>query len=189
MGHSYVCWGARRGDARHEGRQLGFNRREVCIKWLGIPGMLWGRLVPEVQRHSQRDRPPDILVIHAGGNDLGLRSMVDITRDIKCDVRRLMVDFPHTIIVWSDMVARRSWRMARSVAGVNRARRKINREVSKFVVNNGGLAIRHMELEFETWRYLRADGVHLNEVGIDLWNLGLQDGIQRALRVWEGTRE
>lgn len=45
MGHSYVCWGARRGDARFEGRQLGFSRWETYIKWLGIPGMLWGRLV------------------------------------------------------------------------------------------------------------------------------------------------
>lgn len=82
-----------------------------------------------------------------------------------------------------------SWRMARSVEGVNRAHKKINREVSKFVVNNGGLAVRHLELEFETWRYLRADGVHLNEVGIDLWALGLQDGIQRALRVWRDTQD
>lgn len=181
--------GVRRGDARYEGRQLGFSRREACIKWLGIPGMLWGRLVSEVHRYAQRDRPPDVLVIHVWGNDLGIRAMVDLKRNIKLDVWRLKEAFLKMVIVWSDMVARTSWRMARSVDGVNRARKKINREVSKFVVNNGGLAVRHLELEFETWRYLRADGVHLNEVGIDLWALGLQDGIQRALRVWRGTQD
>lgn len=189
MGHSYVCWGARRGDARPEGRQLGFDRREVYLKWFGIPGMLWGRLVQEVQRYANREGPPDVLVIHVGGNDLGIRSMIDITRDIKFDVWRLGKEFPKMIIVWSDMVARMCWRMARSVEGVNRARKKINREVSKFVVSCGGLAIRHMELEFETWRYLRRDGVHLNEVGTDLWALGIQDGIQRAIRVWRSTQE
>lgn len=189
MGHSYVCWGARRGDARWEGRQLGFDKREVYIKWLGIPGMLWGRLLPEVQKYALREGPPDVLVLHVGGNDLGIRSMVDITRDIKGDLWHLIELFPKTIFIWSDMVARTSWRMARSVEGVNRARKKINREVSKFMVRNGALAIRHPELEFETWRYLRPDGVHLNDVGIDLWNLGLQEGIQRAIRVWRGIQE
>lgn len=186
MGHSYVCWGARRGDVRYDGRQLGFDRQEAYIKWFGVPGILWGRLVTEVQRYAARDRPPDVLVLHVGGNDLGIRSMLDITRDIKSDIDRLMEQFPDMVVVWSDIVARMTWRMARSVEGINRARRKINREVSKFMVRKGGLAIRHLELEFETWRYLKKDGVHLNEVGIDMWALGLQDGIQRALWVWRG---
>lgn len=189
MGHSYVCWGARRGDARRDGRQLGFDKREVYIKWLGVPGMLWSRLLPEVKKHALREGPPDVLILHLGGNDLSIRSMVDISRDIKGDVWRLMELFPKTIVLWSDMVARTSWRMARSVEGVNRARKKINRDISKFMVRNGCLAIRHPELEFETWRYLRVDWVHLNDVGLDLWMLGLQDGIQRAIRVWRGIQE
>lgn len=49
VGHSYVCWGARRGDACPDGRQLGFSRQDACIRWLGVPGMLWGRAVSEVQ--------------------------------------------------------------------------------------------------------------------------------------------
>lgn len=165
-----------------------FHRKEACIKWFWFPGMLWGRLISEVQRYALRDRAPDVLVLHLGGNDLGVRSMVYISRDIKFDVWRWMQEFSKMVIVWSDMVARTTWRMARSFEGVNRARREINREVSKFMVKNGGSAIRHLELEFETWRYLRRDGVHLNDVGIDLWALGLQDGIQRAIWVWRCTK-
>ena len=188
MGHSYVFWGAKRAELRHSGRQLGFPREEASVHWLGIPGMLWGRVVPEVHRFARLDRPPDVLLLHVGGNDLGVRAMMDITRDIKFDILRLRMAFPDTIVVWSDIVARTAWRMARSVAGINRARRKINRDVAKFVVRNGGLVVRHMELEEETWRYLRGDGVHLSPVGIDMWVLGLQDGIQRAIRVWRGTQ-
>lgn len=33
------------------------------------------------------------------GNGLGVRSMLDITRDIKFDVRRLLRDFPGMVIV------------------------------------------------------------------------------------------
>ena len=43
--------------------------------------------------------------------------------------------------------------MARSVDGVNRVRRKINRDVGRFVIRNGGLVVRHPEEE--------DDGVHL----------------------------
>ena len=92
--------------------------------------------------------------------------------------------FPYMVIVWSDMVSRTSWRLARSWGGINRARRQVNRDVGRFMGKNGGLVIRHMKLEEETWRYLRRDRVHLTDVGIDMWVLGIQDGIQRALRVW-----
>ena len=188
LGHSYVVWGARRADVRPDGRQLGFPREEACVRWLGVPGMLWGRMVPEVHRFARLDRPPDVLLLHVGGNDLGVRSMLDVTRDIKFDILRLRTEFPGTVIVWSDIVARTAWRLARSVSRINRARRKINRDVGRFMARNGGLVVRHMELEEETWGYLRGDGVHLTSVGIDMWFLGLQDGIQRAIRVWRGTQ-
>lgn len=38
-----------------------------------------------VQCRVRLDRAPDILVIHAGGNDLGSRSTRDILRDVKLD--------------------------------------------------------------------------------------------------------
>lgn len=173
---------------RPNGRQLGFSRHEACVRWLGVPGLTWGRVLPEVHRFARLDRQPDVLVLHAGGNDLGARSARALIRDIKLDFLRLRTAFPALLVVWSDMVARTSWRMARSVARLNKARIKLNKEVGRFVCRNGGLVVRHLELEVDTWRYLRDDGVHLNAVGIDLWALGLQDGIQRALRVWRGTQ-
>lgn len=34
--------------------------------------MRWGRVMVEVERYVRLDRPPDVLVIHAGGNDMGI---------------------------------------------------------------------------------------------------------------------
>lgn len=141
-------------------------------------------MVQEFERYTRLDRPPDVLVIHAGGNDLGVRSTRELVSAVKCDFLALRVAFPGMIIVWSDIVARTSWRMARSVPRINKARIKVNKAIGKFVVNNGGLVVRHTELEVNVGMYLRGDGVHLTAVGIDLWALGLQDGIERALRVW-----
>ncbi|XP_040203635.1 uncharacterized protein LOC120935648 [Rana temporaria] len=188
LGHSYVVRGEKRAEARPSGRQLGISRQEARVRWLGVPGMLWSRVVPEVHKWARLDRPPEVLVIHAGGNDLGVRSMLEIARDIKFDFQRLRLSFPETVVVWSDMVARTSWRMARSVDAVNRARRKLNRNVGRFVLRNGGLVVRHPELEVDPWRYLRSDGVHLTDVGIDMWALRLGEGVQQAMRVWRCAR-
>lgn len=35
MGHSYVFWGAMRAVVQPDGCELGFNREEVLIQWLG----------------------------------------------------------------------------------------------------------------------------------------------------------
>ncbi|XP_068102961.1 pneumococcal serine-rich repeat protein-like [Hyperolius riggenbachi] len=183
LGHSYVAWGAKRADMRPEGRQLGFPRDQVCIRWLGFPGMVWSRVLPELHRFARLDRAPDILVLHVGGNDLASRSTRVICKDIKFDFLRIRSFFPSTIVVWSDVVARTTWRLARSVQKINKARVKLNKEVSKYVIRNGGLAIRHRELEEDILLFLRRDGVHLNAIGTDLWALGIEEGIERALRL------
>ena len=184
LGHSFVFWGARRADVKPGGRQLGVPREEGRVRWIGIRGLMWQKVLPEVHRGASLDRAPDILVIHAGGNDLSVRPMRQVIKDIQWDIRRLRASFPDLIIVWSDIVARMAWREARSLERLDKARIKVNREVGRFVVQQGGIAVRHSDLEVETWRYLRGDGVHLNPIGIDLWALGLEEGVRRAFLVW-----
>ncbi|XP_056407256.1 uncharacterized protein LOC130298351 isoform X2 [Hyla sarda] len=184
FGHSYVRRGAIRAAVRRDGRQLGFSRDLAVLRWIGIGGMLWCGVLPEVQFNASLDRHPDILVVHAGGNDLGLRSSRELIRDIKLDILRLKSTFPGLLFVWSDMVARRVWRHARSVDRLNKARVKLNKEVGRFVRRNGGIVVRHTDLEGEPWEFLDPDGIHLNDIGMDLWALALQGGIELALRVW-----
>ncbi|XP_068119596.1 collagen alpha-1(II) chain-like [Hyperolius riggenbachi] len=184
FGHSYVAWGARRAAVRPDGRQLGIPRATATVRWIGIPGMQWAKVLPELQRFVALDRAPEVLVLHVGGNDLASRTTRQIIQDIKCDFMRMRSTFPRTIIVWSEIIGRSHWRLARSVDKINRARKKLNREVSRFVVRNGGVAVRHEDLEEDLDLFLRRDGVHLNAIGTDLWSLALEGGIQRGLRLW-----
>lgn len=48
-----------------------FFRGEAGVHWLGVPGMRWSKEMPEVHYFARLDRPPNILVLHVGGNDLG----------------------------------------------------------------------------------------------------------------------
>lgn len=77
------------------------------------------------------------------------------------------------MIVSSDIIRRAAWRGPRSVEHINKARIKVNKAVAKFVVHQ-------CELEGDNGFYLRGDGVHLSAVGIDMWFVGLQEGLQRA---------
>ncbi|XP_040296291.1 uncharacterized protein LOC121008068 [Bufo bufo] len=188
LGHSYVFWGAIRADVRPSGRQLGFSPECATVRWLGVRGMLWGGVLREVHHFVRLDRPPDVLVLHVGGNDLGKRPFRELVRDVKFDLLRIWELFPGIVTVWSDIVPRKVWRGARSVESLNKARIKVNRAVGRFMARNGGVVVRHEVLEKGEGAFWRADGVHLNAVGTDLWALGIQSGVEIALRVWRDAQ-
>ncbi|KAM3936161.1 uncharacterized protein RB166_003283 [Leptodactylus fuscus] len=182
MGHSFVFWGAERAAVRPDGRQLGFAWEVATIRWLGLRGMLWGWVLGEFHRFARLDRPPDVLLLHVGGNDIGRRPFRDLINDIKFDLLRLWALFPGMVTIWSDMVPRKVWKDARSVDRLNKARIKVNRAVGRFMARNGALSVRHYELEAGSGAFWRRNGVHV--MGIDLWCLDLQQGIETALRMW-----
>lgn len=45
------------------------------------------------------------------------------------------------------------------------------------------MVIRHQDLEGVNDDLLRPNGVHLNNIGLDIFNLGLQSGIEQTLAV------
>ncbi|OCT78336.1 hypothetical protein XELAEV_18029445mg [Xenopus laevis] len=145
-------------------------------------------LLPLLSRYVDRYGAPHILVLHAGGSDLSSVPMRLFIQDIKCDWWRLIRRFPGTLLVWSDIVDRFTWREARFNDAISKDRVKVNREVGKFAVRTGGLALRHMELEEKEISVYREDGVHLNEIGLDIFNMSLQDGLEKALVVWGEQR-
>lgn len=70
---------------------------------------------------------------------------------------------------------------------INKAWVKVNNEVRRFVKPNGGVVVRHRDFEEGSEEFLRGAGVHLNGIGIDLWSLNLQEGLDTAFRVWRDS--
>lgn len=75
-----------------------------------------------------------MLVLHAGGNDLEVRSSRELEQEVKLDLLKLWASHPGLIVVWSDMVARRVCRHARSVQGINRAPAKANKVLERLLL-------------------------------------------------------
>lgn len=55
-GHSFVYWGARRAEVRPAARQLGLPWEAGSVRWIGVRGMMWNRVVPKVHRFAWWDR-------------------------------------------------------------------------------------------------------------------------------------
>ena len=174
IGHSYVYWAACYAASSPWGKDLGLGAH-AFISWKGMCGVQWlqfGRMT------SFERIPPDILVVHLGGNDLpkvpGKALILDILRDLK----RLKEKYPTMQIVWSTIIPCLTWRGAQSFDNVNRARRQVNREVCRGV-SRGGLrsVINHRRIQLSNREYFCGDGVHLSDAGLDIFLDDIRGGL------------
>ncbi|KAM4026762.1 uncharacterized protein ACNLHF_022612 [Anomaloglossus baeobatrachus] len=186
LGHSYIFWAGQRAENRPGGRALGFRGFEV--NWRGIRGLIWPQVLPEVVGIARSALSPVVLVIHAGGNDLGSRRLAELITTMRSDLDKLHAFFPELVIVWSEVVSRVVWRRAQGAAALERSRRTLNSRISRFVRFKAGIVVRHRQLEGDNSPLMITDGVHLNEIGLDIFLSGLQDGIEQALCLMGGGR-
>lgn len=186
VGHSYIFWAGEHSAYRPGGRSLGFHGMEVI--WRGIRGLRWPEVLPHVVFLSRSVQSPVILVVHVGGNDLCSVRMGELLTLMQADVNRFFCFVPELVLVWSEIVPRLVWRGARDVQAVDGARRNVNARIARFVRNRGGIVVRHRQLEGDNANLMRTDGEHLNEIGLDIFLSGLQDGIERALFLLSGGR-
>ncbi|KAM3923058.1 uncharacterized protein RB166_012151 [Leptodactylus fuscus] len=179
LGHSYIFWAAQRAQDRPGGKSLGF--QDIEVAWHGIRGLKWCQVLPEVITVGQFAPSPVILVLHAGGNDLCFLGVSELITLMRADIDHMSSYFSEVIIVWSEIVPRVTWQGARDAAAVEKSRRTINARLARFVRSKGGVVVRHRQLEGDNRRLMRPDGVHLNEIGLDIFLSGLQDGVEQAL--------
>ncbi|XP_041446625.1 serine/arginine repetitive matrix protein 2-like isoform X2 [Xenopus laevis] len=182
LGHSFISR-ARRRAAVLQGTalQLGFPEDRISVKWFGFPGLRWSGVWPTLVRLAKVEQRPDILVIHVGGNDLGLVAQRDLVIMMKQDVDRIRSLFPGIILVWSEITPRLVWRFARDIPAIDRSRGKVNKLLSIFIRKSGGIVVRHRDLENKTKSCFSTDGVHLSDIGMALFTLAIAEGIERAL--------
>lgn len=153
---------------------------------MGFRGLKWDMIRTQFQQGVRRWGVPDVLLLHAGGNDIGSFPMRNLIKCMKQDMLCFWDAYPRLLLIWSEIIQRKKWRGAVSRSALNRARVKINKAVSKFVRLNGGLVVRHCVLE--GLEYIGTDGVHLTDVGRDIFNFGLAEALECGLRVWRGMQ-
>lgn len=183
VGHSFVFWAQQRAAHRIYSENLGLDPSSFRIHWYGRRGMLWEDLVFELGRLYALYTSPDIIVIHLGGNDIGKVKTLDLISSMQDTFRFLRINSPNTVLVFSEIIPRLCWSNSLVFKSLNKVRKRINRAMEKFLVPDLGLSFRHMELEGNLPGLYRFDGIHLSEVGLDIFNSDLQTCIESAA-VW-----
>ncbi|XP_069801958.1 uncharacterized protein [Dendropsophus ebraccatus] len=186
LGHSYIFRAGQRADVRPGGRSLGF--RHIEVYWRGIRGLRWPQVLSEVMSIAGVTSGPVILVVHAGGNDLCHAKINELMALMRADILRFGPLFSEFVLVWSEVVPRVVWQYARDPLAIERSRQTLNARMSRFVRSRSGVVVRHRQLEGDNRGLMSSDGVHLSEIGHDIFLSGLQDGIEQALFLLGGGR-
>ncbi|XP_040905011.1 uncharacterized protein si:dkeyp-121d4.3 isoform X2 [Toxotes jaculatrix] len=181
-GHSLVYWAESRAKSPEVGMQLGMEPSKVAIWWKGIQGMTWSQLLPQLHQLKVTWPNPDVLIMHLGGNDLSTDSPTDLLASVKKDLTSMRSIFPQCVLVWSNILPRRVWRHSADSHEVDLVRTTVNRRIQNIISELGGTSLTHDNIRCGTNTGLyRADGVHLSPKGIDVFNLNLQDFLEK----WE----
>ncbi|XP_050964015.1 uncharacterized protein LOC127164237 isoform X3 [Labeo rohita] len=171
VGHSYIKWAERRAEVAWE-PNLGLHN--TSVQWIGKEGMRWSQLLDVVLSTGVR---PDVLVIHAGGNDLGLLRSVDLLSSMKEDISAIQKITKATVI-FSGITERCVWQWGEGPK-MNKARKFINSAMAKYMADTGGVFIDNKEITQKRGELFRQDGIHLSDKGNDIYLKNLASAISK----------
>ncbi|XP_028297233.1 uncharacterized protein LOC114459067 [Gouania willdenowi] len=177
IGSSYI----RRGEEaalKFFGDNLGL---DANVHWFGKGGMRWEGVLPCFYGQLSTQGPPDILLVHAGGNNLGINSANSLAYTIKEDFTKLHIKFPAMKIIFSSINERRSWRYGK-LSQIIRDRKTINHFVKRTSVCFKGDVVEHPLLRFYKRSLFISDGVHFSDEGNHLFLSSIRSTLQNFLK-------
>ncbi|KAM4021773.1 uncharacterized protein ACNLHF_027088 [Anomaloglossus baeobatrachus] len=180
VGHSYIFWAKRRASGRSYGENLAINIEHFNILWYSVRGMRWDGLMKEMSCLKTLWPSPNLIILHLGGNDIGKVKTLDLIAAMRRDLSIIRSWFPDAGLVFSEIVPRLQWHCDR-LRFRERIRKRVNRAMERFLPVINGSTYRHLDLEGFLSGLYRDDLVHLSDVGLDIFNLGLQNCIEKWL--------
>ena len=163
------------------GISLGLGPYGASVWWQGQSGMRCHHLLQKLQLLLSIEDPPQILILHVGGNDINqVPSVVLRHRIVKLmhDIRKLI---PQVMIVWSQILPRLAWRGEVTHKAVNKIRVRINSKVATEVLKINGAYLRYPELVETKAGLFCCDGTHLSDKGNQLFLDTMTKGLQLFL--------
>jgi hypothetical protein len=136
-----------------------------------------------VQRERLFRTPPEVIVVHLGGNDLLTSSLYKLRRVINKEIKKYLNEcFPDAKVIWYDILQRRNWRGDHKVnLSIEKKRRRVNAFCRKAVVGQSLSRTLSADIDYKTKRFYREEGIHLSDIGFEMFLDTLRDGIVKCL--------
>ena len=180
IGDSYVYWAQKRAIKRQIANDLGL-KGVSKIRWKGIRGMSWDRLMIEVQYLSLHNSAPRVIIIHLGSNDICTVKCNVLRQNFRSDILAISSLFPSTSIMVSALLSRLTWSVSYAPKKVEQKRKLLNRFLRRLTVFLGGHFIPHEDIGVDTPGLYYRDGIHLSDVGCDMFLLSVKHFLEKML--------
>ena len=147
--------------------------------WAGLPGMKISALVPLVQAMVNCFGLPHALVIHCGGNDIGMGSIREVLKHLIYATFIVSKMLPNSLLIYSQILPRTKWRYNSNLKAMERARKRINRGIRTYYYKSNTKVITHADLQDGHKALYADDGVHLSFLGNDIFINAIQCGLEQ----------
>ena len=152
LGSSLIKKAHNHAKSRPVGANLKLERYGHKVVWIGHSSLSFGQVFGLYQALVNCFGAPRFVVIHAGGNDIGL---------VSCK-------FLREYIIWSCILPRLKWRHSDNTAAVERVRMRINRKIISSYSKTYCKAILHPGFQDRS-PSLFNDDCHLSFIGNDIF--------------------
>lgn len=89
---------------------------------------------------------------------------------------------PGTMMVYSNILPRRTWRYSNNTDAMERTRKRLNRGLRTYLLQNNGYAIAHPDFDDSYSALYNHDGVHLSFIANDIFINTIQEALFQFLR-------
>ncbi|XP_053403945.1 uncharacterized protein LOC128558485 isoform X1 [Mercenaria mercenaria] len=144
--------------------------------WDFQPGMQMHHLSSKIYDLLASYKPPQYLVVHCGGNDIG-QSPLNETELLAINTLQEIQSATNTRIIWSQILPRLVYR--NEINHFNKCRRRFNTTLAKHCIQRGSAYIRYPQITEKA--YMFSDNVHLSEIGNDNFISNLRHGLYSIL--------
>ena len=139
-----------------------------------------------IKNMMKYEDPPNFLLIHVAGNDVGntrvgfLRNKL---KDVLVKIQRLL---PQTKLIWSQMLPRLKWRYSSNSDSMDRCRARLNSSTGSYIIRKGGHYIKYPDI-LPNYTFFKDDGVHLTELGNEIFLNTMQGALESFVLYADST--
>lgn len=106
---------------------------------------------------------------------------------VLADLQLISQWWPDTVVMWSTIVLHFEWRHAWDPRAMNKVRRNANHEIGRALGRVLGTYLPHPGIGLCHPDLYRGDGVHLLEIGLDMFLRDIQQGLAKVLGLHVGA--